>query len=98
MLSRGSAILRSLYGVAMLFPFHDDGRAAVASPQRAAGAVRERQITVLHLNLGVRLAAKLAHGLDHLGDPAAVRGMVVAEPAAVGVERQLARARDQVAV
>ena len=68
------------------------------SAERAAGAVRQREVAVLHLHLRMRLAAQLAHRLDHLGDAAAVGRMVVAEPAAIGVERQLADARDQVAV
>src|SRR3546814_15990845 len=46
----------------------------------------------------MRFAAELADGLDHLGHPAAVGGMVVAQSAAVGVERQRADARDQIAV
>ena len=67
-------------------------------PSGAAGAVREREVAVLHLHLRVRLAAQLPHRFDHLGHAAAVRRVVVAEPAAVGVERQLAAARDQIAV
>ena len=47
---------------------------------------------------GMRLAAQLPHRLDHLGHAAAIRRMVVAQAAAVGVERQLADAGDQVAV
>ena len=46
----------------------------------------------------MRLALELAHRLDDLGHAAAVRRMVVAQAAAVGVERKLADARDQVAV
>src|SRR5215510_4582643 len=46
----------------------------------------------------MRFAAQLAHGLDDLGLAAAVDGMVAAEPAAVGVERQLADAGDQISV
>ncbi len=37
-------------------------------------------------------AAQLPHRLEHLGETAAVGRMVAAEPAAVGVERQLAGA------
>src|SRR5437867_10467845 len=44
------------------------------------------------------LAAELAHGLDDLGHAAAVGRMVVAEPAAVGVERQPTDAGDEIAV
>ena len=46
----------------------------------------------------MRFAAQLAHRLDHLGDAAAIGRVVVAQAAAVGVERQLAGARDQPAV
>ena len=44
------------------------------------------------------LVAQLAHGLKHLGEPAAVHRVVVAEAAAIGVKGQPAGARDQVAV
>ena len=53
-------------------PLQDDGGAAVAGGERAAGAVREREVAILHLHLGMRLAAQLAHRLDHLGEAAAV--------------------------
>src|SRR5262249_18478057 len=46
----------------------------------------------------MRFAAQLPHGFKYLGHAAAVDGMVTAEPAAIGVERQLARAGDQIAV
>src|SRR5262245_5274689 len=46
----------------------------------------------------MRLAAKLAHGLDDLRHAATIGRMVVAEPATVGVEREPADAGDQVAV
>ena len=67
-------------------------------PERAARAVGQREIAVLHLHLGMRLAAQLAHGFQHLGEPAAIARMVAAQATAVGVERQLAGARDQIAV
>ena len=70
----------------------------VPAAQVAAGALREREAAVLHLHRRMRLAAQLAHRLDHLGDAAAVGRVVVAQAAAIGVERQLAAARDQVAV
>ena len=44
------------------------------------------------------LTSKLSHCLDDLGHAAAIGGMVVAEPAAIGVDRQLADAGDEVAV
>src|SRR5207249_5108860 len=70
---------------------------------QAEDGIRDRNVTgvqtcALPIYLGMRLAAQLSHRLDHLREPAAVGGVVVAEPAAVGVERQLAHARDQVAV
>src|SRR5262249_30782564 len=82
----------------LLFPFHDDGRAAVPVPERAAGPVRQREIAVLDLDRGVSLAAQLTHGLDHLGHPAPVRGVVVAQPAAGVVERNVAGAGNEIAV
>src|SRR5581483_2086073 len=88
----------SLAWPSRLLPFHDDGGAAVAAAEQPAGAVRQREIAILHLHLGMRLAAQLAHRLEDLGQPAAIGGMVVAQAAAVGVERQLAGARDQIAV
>ena len=84
--------------VMVSLPLQDQGGAAVPRAERAAGAVRERQVAVRDLHLRVRLAAQLAHGLDDLGDAAAVGRVVVAQPAAVGVERQLADAGDEVAV
>src|SRR5215510_12088867 len=79
-------------------PLHDDGGAAVARAERAAGAVRQRHGAVLHLHLWMGLAAQLPDRLDDLGEAAAVGWVIVAEPAAVGVERQLAGPRDEVAV
>ena len=38
----------------------------------------------------MRFTARLTHRFQHLGQAAAVGRVVVAEPAAVGVERQLA--------
>ena len=58
----------------------------------------QRQGAIGHLYFWMGLAAQLARGLDNFGDAAPVCGMVVAEPAAIGVERQLARAGDQVAI
>src|ERR1700750_3510368 len=60
--------------------------------------MRDREVAVLDLHLRMRLAAQLPYGFQDLGHAAAVDGMVAAEPAAIGVERQLAGARDQIAV
>src|SRR5690606_32461091 len=84
--------------VIFLLPFHDEGGAGMPVAEQAARTVGERDVATGHLHLRVRLAAQLAHRLDHLGDAAAVHRMVVAQPAAVGVERQLPDARDEVAV
>src|SRR5713101_2572736 len=46
----------------------------------------------------MRLAAQLAHRFDDLGHAAAVDRVIAAEPAAVGVEWQLADAGNQIAV
>ena len=72
--------------------------AAWRTPSRPAGAVRDGEIAILHLHLGMRLAAQLPHRLDDLGHAAAVDRMVAAQPAAVGIERQLADAGNQIAV
>src|SRR5437588_7959404 len=70
----------------------------MAHAEKAAGAVGNGEIAVRYLHLGMRFTAKLAHRLDDLGHAAAVDGMIAAEAAAIGVERQFADARDQVAV
>ena len=70
----------------------------MAAAQVAARALGQRQRAVLHLHGRMGLAAQLAHGLDDLGDAAAVGRVVVAQAATVGVEGQPAHAADQVAV
>src|SRR3546814_4301290 len=50
--------------------------------------VGERQLADGDLNLAAGLAAQLADRLDDLGHAAPVGGVVVAQSAAVGVERQ----------
>src|ERR1700740_239593 len=69
----------------------------MAIAEQAAGAVRDRKVAVWYLHLRMRFAAELTHRFQDLGHAAAVDGMVAAEAAAVGVERQLADARDQIA-
>src|SRR4029450_4248040 len=93
----GAGIFRSLLAMALL-PLQDDGSAAVPRAQRAAGAVGQRELTVLHLHPGMALAAGLPYGLPPLGHPAPVGRVIVAEAAAVRVEGQLPRARDEVAI
>src|ERR1700743_787848 len=70
----------------------------MSRPERAPGAVRQRDIAIAHLHRGMRLAAQLAYRFDDLGEPATVRRVIVAQPAAIGIERQLADARNQIAV
>src|SRR6201999_2673952 len=73
-------------------------RGGVANAQETAGAVGNGEIAILDLHLRMRLAAQLPDGLDDLGHAAAIDGMVAAEATAIRVERQLADARDQIAV
>src|ERR1700744_1172657 len=70
----------------------------MAIAQKPAGAVCDREVAVLYLHLRMRFAAQLPHGLQNLGHAAAVDRMVAAKAAAIGVKRQLADARDQIAV
>src|SRR5439155_11592240 len=58
----------------------------------------DREVAIRHLHLRMGFAAQLADSLEDLGHAAAVDGMVAAETATVGVERQLADARNQIAV
>ena len=66
--------------------------------ERAAGAMHQREAAIRHLHLGMRGAAQLPDRLDDLGHAAAIGGMVVAEPAAIRIERQLADAGDEIAI
>src|SRR5262249_61253357 len=66
--------------------------------QRAVCAVPHHVFVVLDLDLWVRLAACLPHGLDALGHTAAIARMVRAEPATICVEGQLADAGNQITV
>src|ERR1700745_4225172 len=74
------------------------GRGGVAHAQESAGTMRDCEVAVFHLHLRMRLAAQLPHSLDDFRHAAAVDGMVAAQPAAIGVERQLADAGNQIAV
>src|ERR1700751_308574 len=56
------------------------------------------EVAVFDLHLRMRFPAQLPHSLEDLGHAATVDGMVAAEAAAIGVERQLADAGDEVAV
>src|SRR5262245_31906785 len=70
----------------------------MANAQESARAMGDGEIAIRHLHLRMRLAAQLPDGFDDLGHAAAIDGVVAAQTAAVGVERQLADARDQIAV
>ena len=72
--------------------------AAWRTPSRPPVPWAMREIAVRHLHLRMRLAAQLPHRLDDLGHAAAVDGVIAAEPAAVGVERQFSDAGNQIAV
>src|SRR5262249_56908391 len=74
------------------------GGAGVGGRERAAGTVSEGDVAVPDLYFWMCLAPELAHRLDHLGEPAAVARVVVAEAAAIGVEGQPADTGDEVAV
>src|SRR5262249_59762484 len=79
-------------------PPHDQGGVAGAGREGAAGTVSEGDVAVPRLYFWMRLAPELAHRLDHLGEPAAVARVVVAEAAAIGVEGQPADTGDEIAV
>ena len=70
----------------------------MARAQQSAGSVRDGEIAVLHLHLGMRFAAQLPNRFNDFGHATAIDRVVAAQAAAVGVERQLADARDQIAV
>src|SRR5262249_56787441 len=78
-----------------LCPPEDQRRAGMAVAERAARAVDERDTAVAHLALSA-LAAQLLDGLDDEEDSAHA-GMVRRQPAAIGVDRQLAAERDTAA-
>src|SRR5580704_3599857 len=90
----GGVIFRAITSL----PLHDQRAAAVPRGKKKPGTLRQCEVAVLDLDRRMRLAAQLPHRLDYLGHAAAIGGMVVAQPAAVGVERQLSRAGDEIAV
>src|SRR5262245_46482987 len=92
-LTGGGGIVRALPAIS-LSP-HDQRGTGVAGRERAAGTVSESDVAVLHLYFWMRLAPELAHRLDHLGEPAAVARVVVAEAAAIGGGRQPTRPRER---
>ena len=52
----------------------------------------ERQLAVRNLHFGVCFTSKLANGLDYFGHAASIGWVIVAEPAAISVEREFAAA------
>src|ERR1700674_1622357 len=66
--------------------------------EQATGAVGDGEIAVLDLHFRMGLAAQLAHRFDDFCHAAAVDRVIAAQPAAVGIERQLADAGNQIAV
>src|SRR6202012_5932661 len=79
-------------------PLHGQPRTAVTRAELQPGALRQREVAILHLSRGMRLTAELPHRFDDFGHVARVRWVVVAQAAAVGVERQLADTGNQIAV
>src|SRR6202035_5475174 len=94
----GGASLRLANSAIASLPFHDHRRAGMARGELKAGALRQRQIAILHLFGRMSFAAQLPPRLEHFGHAPAIGRMIVAQAAAVGVERQLADAGDQIAV
>src|SRR4051794_31760912 len=70
----------------------------MAHAQESAGTVRDREIAIGYLHFWMRFAAQLPDGLEYFGHAAPVDGVVRTQATAVGVERQLADARNQIAV
>src|SRR5260221_7529322 len=70
----------------------------MAHAEKSTGAVGNGEIAVRYLHFWMRFAAKLAHRLDDLGHAAAVDRVIAAETATVGIERQFADARNEIAV
>src|SRR5262245_55677414 len=58
----------------------------------------DRKIAILHLYFWMCFAAQLPHGFNDLGHATAINGMIAAQPAAIGIERQFADAGNQIAV
>src|SRR5579863_6263588 len=79
-------------------PLENQGGAAMTRAERATGAMDEREAAIRHLHLGMGRAAQLPRRFDDLGHAAAIGGMVVAQAAAIGVERQLADSRNEIAI
>src|SRR5499427_4060165 len=94
----GGASLRLPDTAIASLTFHDNRRAAVTRGELKARALRQRQIAALHLYGRMSFAAQLPHRFEHCGHAPAIGWMIVAQAAAVGVERQRAYAGDKIAV
>src|ERR1700759_2551860 len=70
----------------------------MADAEQSAGAMGEGEVAIWDLDLRMCFTPQLTHRLDDLGHAAAVDGVVAAETAAVGVERQLADAGNEITV
>src|ERR1700722_6873319 len=94
----GGVSLRLANTAISSLPFHDHRRTAMARGELKTGALRQRQIAVLYLHGRMSFAAQLPHRLEHFGHAPAIGRVIVAQAAAVGVERQFADTGDQIAV
>jgi len=70
----------------------------VARAEAASGSLHQSEIASRNLHGRMGFTAQLPHGFDNLRHPATIGGMIVAEAAAIRVERKLADTGDQVAV
>src|SRR5215831_19027735 len=94
----GGASLRLANAAIASLPFHDHRRATMTRGELETGALRQSQIAVLHLHGRMSFAAQLPHRFEDFGHAPAIGRMIIAQAAAVGVERQFADAGDQIAL
>src|SRR5687767_10084828 len=80
------------------FSLQDTRGGAVAEAERPSGAVHQREVAIGNLYLGMGFAAQLPHGFQDLGHAATVDRVIVAQAAAIGVERQLPHAGNEITV
>ena len=69
-------------------PFKNNCGAPLSLVQRTADPICHGEGKIRHLNGWMSLAAKLSDSFDNLGDAAAMRRMIVAQSAAIGVDGQ----------
>ena len=70
----------------------------MARAQKATDAIGQSKLQIGNLNFGVGLTTQLAHGLNDFGHAATVGRVVVAQTAPIGVDRQPALARNELAI